>query len=34
LSASRQDEDRSIRLGHAAEPRLGRADDFTWPAPQ
>ena len=34
LSASRQDEDRSMRLGHAAEPRLGRADDFTWPAPQ
>ena len=34
LSASRQDEDRSVRLGRAAEPRLGRADDFTWPRPQ
>ena len=34
LSGSLQDEDRSVRLGQAAEPRLGRADDFTWPRPQ
>ena len=33
-SGSRQDEDRSVRLGQAAEPRLGRADDFSWPRPR
>jgi uncharacterized protein len=34
LSANRRDLDRSVRLGQTAEPRHGRADDFTWPAPQ
>jgi uncharacterized protein len=34
LSASRQDGDLSVQLGQPAEPRLGRADDFTWPRPQ
>ncbi len=33
-SGSRQAEDRSVRLGQAAEPRLGRADDFSWPRPR
>ena len=34
LSLNRRDEDRSVHLGLVAEPRLGRADDFTWPRPQ
>ena len=34
LSASRQDGNLSVRFGQAAEPRLGRADDFTWPRQQ
>ncbi len=33
MSAVGRDEDRSVRLGRAAEPPLGRADDFTWPRP-
>ena len=33
-SANRRGDDQSVRLGLAAEPRPGRADDFTWRAPQ
>jgi uncharacterized protein len=33
MSAIGRDEDHSVRLGRAAEPQLGRADDFTWPHP-
>lgn len=30
-SGDRQDEGRRVRLGQAGQPRIGRADDFTWP---